>query len=354
MLVGEEALDCFDHMQGDGIRPNAVTYISVLKAYATLRDLEKGKKIHDKVAKQGLLQDHIELGTALLDMYAKCGDLPKAQSVLDSLPSRDVISWNALIAGYAQEGQGEQALICFDRMQHEGIFPDTTTYACILKACASIGAADKGKEIHDAIEKQGLLQSDIMVGNAVVDMYAKCGALSKAQEVLEKLPSRDVVTWNALITGFAQEGQGEQAVCCFEHMEREGIFPDAVTFLCMLNVCSHLGLVEEGYSTFLKMGTKYGVNPNPECFTCIVDLFGRAGHLEKAVQLIHEMPTFDCSANWIALLGACRKWGDVEVGRLAFEQAARESKFHGPACVLMSDIYAAAGMQENAKIIKAN
>ncbi|KAH7437863.1 hypothetical protein KP509_05G093000 [Ceratopteris richardii] len=240
------------------------------------------------------------------------------------------------------DGQGERALDCFKRMKHDGITPNETTYACMLKACASIGACDEGQKIHDKIERQGLLEVDIMVGNALVDMYAKCGKFSKAQEVLHQLPFRDVVSWNALIIGFAQGGLGEQALSCFEKMQSEGISPDAVSFLCILNVCSHLGLVDKGYEYFVNMTTKYGIIPNSECFTCIIDLFGRARHLEKAVQLIQEMPVFDRSANWIALLSASDKWGDIKVGRLAYEQAAQVDKMHGPAVLLMANMYSSA------------
>ncbi|KAH7353028.1 hypothetical protein KP509_19G075900 [Ceratopteris richardii] len=338
----EQALKCFHRMQHEGIRPNAVTYACILKAYAALGALHEGEKIHDVVKNQELLQNNVELGTALVDMYAKCGALSKAKCVFDSLLHRDVVCWNALIVGYTHDGQGEQALDCFKRMKHDGITPNATTYACILKACASIGACDEGQKIHDEIERQGLLEVDIMVGNALVDMYAKCGKLSKAQEVLHQLPFRDVVSWNALITGFAQGGLGEQALSCFEKMQSEGISPDAVSFLCILNVCSHLGLVDKGYEYFVNMTTKYGIIPNSECFTCIIDLFGRAGHLEKAVQLIQEMPVFDRSANWIALLSASHKWGDIKVGRLAYEQAAQVDKMHGPAVLLMANMYSSA------------
>ncbi|KAH7433254.1 hypothetical protein KP509_07G061700 [Ceratopteris richardii] len=281
--LGEQALSCFEKMQSEGISPDAISFLCILNVCSHLGLVEKGKKIHDVVKNQGLLQNNVELGTALVDMYAKCGALSKAKCVFDSLLHRDVVCWNALIIGYMHDGQGERALDCFKGMKHDGITPDATTCACMLKACASICACDEGQKIHDEIERQGLLEVEIMVGNALVDMYAKFGRLSKAQEVLHQLPFRDVASWNALITGFAQGGSGEQALSCFEKMQSEGISPDAVSFLCILNVCSHLGLVDKGYKYFVNMTTKYGIIPNSKCFTCIIDLFGCAGHLEKAV-----------------------------------------------------------------------
>ncbi|KAI5084852.1 hypothetical protein GOP47_0001021 [Adiantum capillus-veneris] len=347
----DQALSCFERMQQEGGLPDAITYACVLKACATLGDLERGKQIHDKIESQGLLQNNGVLATALVDMYAKCGALSAAQTVHNKLCFREVGFWNALAAGFAQEGQGEEVLDCFERMQHEGIPPDAVTYACILKACGILGMIEKGLEIHDKITRQGLLQNNLVLGAALVDMYVKCGALSKAQLVLEELPSRTVVQWSALIAGYAQEGQGKQVLTCFERMQNEGILPNVVTFTCVLNVCSHLGLVEEGHAIFMSMTTKYDVTPNLECYTCMVDLFGRAGHLEKAVQLIQKMPSSDYSAIWLSLLGACQKWGDVNVARWAFEQALHVDKSDGPAYVLMANIYAAAGMLEYAKDI---
>ncbi|KAH7437611.1 hypothetical protein KP509_05G080500 [Ceratopteris richardii] len=281
--------------EGQAEQALKLTYACILKAYTALGALNEGKKIHDVVKNQGLLQNNVELGTALV----KC--------VFDSLLHRDVVCWNALIVGYMHDGQGERALDCFKRMKHDGITPNATTYACMLKACASIGACDEGQKIRDEIERQGLLEVDIM-----------CGKLSKAQEVLHQLPFRD-------------GGLGEQAVSCFEKMQSEGISPDAVSFLCILNVCSHLGLVDKGYEYFVNMTTKYGIIPNSECFTRIIDMFGRAGHLEKAVQLIQEMSVFDRSANRIALLSASHKWGDIKV-----------DKMHGPAILLMANMYSSA------------
>ncbi|KAI5061610.1 hypothetical protein GOP47_0024115 [Adiantum capillus-veneris] len=350
---GEQALTCFEHMQHEGISPDAVTYICILKACATIGEIAKGEEIHDEIRKQGLLQNNMALATALLDMYAKCGALSKAQKLLKKLRFRNVVSWNTLIAGYVQDGQGKQALDCLNLMQREGISPDAVTYLSILKACATIRAIEKGQEIHERIAKDGLLQDSTMLGNALVDMYAKCGALSKAQDVLQKLPSRNVVSWSTLIEGYAQEGQGEQALHCFELMLNEGIRPDAVTFVSLLNVCSHLGLVDMGHALFASMKTKFGVIPNSECYTCMVDLLGRAGRLERALELVQEMPSLQRSAIWLALLDACRVRGDINLGRWAFEQAVQVNKSHGPPYILMGQIYAAAGMQDKARNIEA-
>ncbi|MCO5595894.1 hypothetical protein L7F22_049945 [Adiantum nelumboides] len=174
---GQNALHYFENMQRKVLFPSAVTYACILKACAAIGKIEKGKQIHFDILRLWLLEHHVKLGNALVDMYAKCGVLRQAEIVLENLPSCNVISWNALLLGYVQNGQGQQALHCFEHMQHEGICPDVVTYLCILKACAMIGAIDKGKQIHDEIIPQGLLENDVGLGGALVDMYAKCGAL---------------------------------------------------------------------------------------------------------------------------------------------------------------------------------
>ncbi|KAI5081309.1 hypothetical protein GOP47_0004492 [Adiantum capillus-veneris] len=350
---GQEALECFEEMQQKGFSPDPITYVSILKACGSIGAINKGKQIHEEISRKALLEQNIVLGSALVDFYAKCGAFSQARSVIENLPSCDVFSWSALIAGYAQQGQGEQALQCFKQMQHKGIAPDAVTYLCIVKACAVIGAIDKGKRVHDEISRQRWLEQDMILGNALVDMYAKCGDLSEAKSVLMKLPSRNVVSWNALIAGYVQEGQGEQALNSFNQMQHEGILPDMVTFLCLLSLCSHLGLVEKGQALFDSMERKYGLMPDIDCFTCMVDLLGRAGHIIKAVEVIQKM---HCSANsiiWLCLLSACQKWRDVLVGSWAFQQAVEQDKCNGAAYILMVNIYTAAGMPEEAKTVKA-
>ncbi|KAI5076873.1 hypothetical protein GOP47_0008938 [Adiantum capillus-veneris] len=349
----ERALECFEQMQQEGILPDAVTYICALNACAMMRAAERGRRIHKEIVMQGLLQNNIVLGGALVDMYAKCGAVSEAQHALQKLPWRNVISWNALIAGYVQKGEAEQALNCLEQMQREGICPNAVTYASALRACAIMRTADRGKEIHDEIARQGLLQNNVVLGNVLVDMYAKCSDLSEAQRVFDELPSRDVVSWNTLIAGYAQEGAAQRALNCFEEMQSEGMRPNAATCASVLNVHNHQGLVEEGQALFLNMSVTYGVKPSLECYTCMIDLLGRAGHLDKAVKLIQEMPSSDRMAIWHTLLGLCQNWADVKVGEWAFEQALKLDNRDGSAYVFMGNIYAAAGMEEKAKNIEA-
>ena len=252
-----EAFSCLERMKSEGISPNGVTFICILKSCGGIRDIERGEEIHDDIKKRGMLKNEVVLGTALIDMYAKCGFVEKARDILRELPSRNEISFNILMAGYIQQGQCDEALSCFKWMQSEGISPSISTFICILKACAGTDSMDKGEQIHNEILDSILIERDPRLGTTLVDMYAKCGILSKAQEVLEQLPIQDVVSWNALIAGYSLQGQGYEALNCFESMQIKGISPNEVTFLGVLNACCHSGLSNKAEQILMHMIKKY-------------------------------------------------------------------------------------------------
>jgi pentatricopeptide repeat protein len=226
-------------MQKEGISPNQITFISLLKACGSICAIEKGEQIRGEIASRGFLKTNAVLGNALVDMYAKCGMVEKAHTVLKELPVRDVVSWCTLICGYAQQRKCPQALDCFDQMKSEGLFPDDITFACVLKACGSAGDIENGERIHDEILTSGLLDTNAFLGTALVDMYAKCGSLAKSQAVHEELHCKDVVAWNALIVGYVKQGKGFEALRCFRQMHIEGVNPDSITFDAILKACGH-------------------------------------------------------------------------------------------------------------------
>ncbi|KAH7281932.1 hypothetical protein KP509_35G004200 [Ceratopteris richardii] len=173
---------------------------------------DKGEQIHKEVANRGLLEDDL-LFVVAVDMYAKCGELSKAYEVLQETSSSDVVSWSALISGCAQQGKGEEALKCFEQMQNKGLSPNSVTYSCVLKACGCIGALEKGEQIHQEIAQQGLLEKDIILGNALVNMYGKCGNIMMAEKVFVGLPLRDLVSWNAMLSVYVQHGEVFNVFC---------------------------------------------------------------------------------------------------------------------------------------------
>ncbi|KAI5058787.1 hypothetical protein GOP47_0026957 [Adiantum capillus-veneris] len=317
---GERTLHYYELMKFEGVDPDSVTYSCILKACSSVGAADKGQGIHAEIARKGFLENGTVLGNALLDMYIKCGFLVMAQQVFDELPCRNIVSWNVLIAGYCQYDHNEEAVGCFECMKHEGLSPDAVTFACAFKACGSMGATEKGKEIHVDLARKGFLANDPMVGSALVDMYAKCGALSRAREVFNKLPTLDVVLWTTLIAGYCEHGLGEAALKSFVHMRHAGHSPDVVTFACILKACGSIGATDEGQMHFESISRRYGIMPTVEHHTSMVDLHGRAGRFDEAMALIKKMPSSDQLPAWLAFLGACRKWCNLKLGKMAFEQ----------------------------------
>jgi pentatricopeptide repeat protein len=349
----QEALNCLESMKNEGLSPDAITFISALNLCGSISAIKTGGNIHEEIVCRGSLEKDIVLGTALVDMYAKCGELVKAEKVLEGLSVRNAVVWNALIVGSTQQGRCHEAVNYFEAMRRESFSPDAVTYTCILKACGSIGAIDKGKQIHEEILNRGLIKSDLVLGTAVVDMYAKCGSLTKAQKVLEELPDRDVVAWNVLIAGYALQGEAHEALKCFSRIQTEGITPDEVTFLCVLSACGRMGLVDDARMLFQDMSSKYGISPSVEHHICMIVVFGYGGQFDKAMSVIELMQSSNFPTVWLALLGACRRWGNVELGKLAFDQVIQLDDSNSAAYVLMASLFADVGMQEDAENIEA-
>jgi pentatricopeptide repeat protein len=349
---GEKALSSFEEMQSEGLSPDGIIFSSILKACGSIRAVEKGKKIHREILNTGFLDKDIVLGNALVDFYIKCGMFAKAHDVFHEIPSRNVASWNTIIAAHAQQGQGHEALNCFEKMLSEGQTPDEITILCILKACGSTGALAKGKEIHDKLISRDLLEKHPMLGNALVDMYAKCGDLTPAQEVHEELSVRDLTCWNALITGFSQQGQGREALRSLEQMQSDGLSPNGITCLSVLSACSHNGLVEESQMLFESMRTKYGLTPGVEHHTCMIMALGCAGKFDHAMSVIKAMPSPDCPTVWVALLDACRKWGNLKLGILVFGQVIQLDDGCASAYILIAGMFASTGMLKDAEKVE--
>ena len=333
--LGDQAIKFFRQMDYEGIISDDITYTCILNACATIMSLDIGKEIYARVSKQGLLKENVVLGTALINMYAKCLAFERACKVFDELPERDTVTWSALIAGYVENGLSDQAFECFKRMEDEGVSPDALPYVSTLKACAGIGSLEVGEELHAKVSEQGILKKNIVVATALIDMYAKCGALQRAGKVFDGLPQRDIVSWNVLIAGYAQAGQVDMVFSTFRRMRIECIQPNLVTFLALLNACCHSALLNQGEQLFHEMIVLYNLKPIIEHYTCMVDLFSRAGEFEKAKHyLVDDVSTL------LAFLGACHKLENFDLGRLAFKKIVQLDEKCAAAYVCMANIYA--------------
>lgn len=314
---GEDALKMFVRMRMKGIRPDEITFVCVLKACATIRALEQGRLIHIDALKCDLVSS-VFMGSILVVMYIKCGSILDARRVFDKLAGRNVVSWSSIIEGYAEQGQGEEALELFKNMHKEGVEPNGITFMCSIKACTSIGATDQGRVIHGNVIEDGL-ESDVVIGNTLIDMYAKGGFLKEAVRVFDFLKARSLESWSALIAGYANYGHLRLAKHYFQGMCEQGIEPDLIAFLSLLYACSHAGLLKEAHFHFNCMINIFGIAPTKEHCACMVDMFGRAGLLGDAEVLICTMPFLPDSILWKTLLSSCVRHNDPAASRRAFE-----------------------------------
>jgi pentatricopeptide repeat protein len=229
------------------------------------------------------------------------------------MSTRNVVAWNAMILGHVKCGQGQKALTLFQQMQQEGVQPDAATFVGALNACASVVALEEGQHVHKQIIENGF-QSDISVSSSLIDMYAKCGSIEDAQNVFNGMATRNVVSWTAMLGCYAMHGHGKEALGHFEQMCQEEVEMDQVTFVALLSACSHAGLVDEGWHYFESMGLVHSISATVEHYACMVDLLGRAGHLQEAEDFINTMSFKPSASVWRALLCACRNHGNMEMG----------------------------------------
>eukprot|EP01018_Ginkgo_biloba_P030797 Gb_33210 [translate_table: standard] len=346
-----DALKLLPQMQLAAMKPDSITLVSALLACACIAALQQGKEIHGYIIRCGF-ESGVFVETALIDMYAKCRKVEIARVLFDKMSKKDVVSWNAMIAGYAQNEHANDAWTLFHQMQLAGMKPSSVTMVTVLPACAHLGALQHGKGIHNYIIKYGF-QLDVFVGTALIDMYAKCGILESAHQLFEEMPKRSLVSWNAMIAGYGMHGRGEDALALFSQMQQTGMKPDQVTFIGVLSACSHAGLVSEGWQYFDCMNQDYGIIPTVEHYACIVDLLGRAGHLDEAHNFVKKMPLEPSAGVWGALLGACRIHFNIELGEYVAERLFDLVPENSGYYVLLSNIYAAAGRWDDVAKVRS-
>ncbi|KAH9294704.1 hypothetical protein KI387_038292 [Taxus chinensis] len=334
-------LDLLSKMQQAGVTFNQFTLAIVLSACSAPEDLVKGQQVHAHILKCGFEFD-VALMNALVTMYNKTGSVREAYKLFTDMIIQDAISWSAMIAGLCQYGYSEKALELSCQMHLAGIKMHQMTFASVLRACAKLAALEQGKQFHAQIIRNGI-EPDISVGNAVVTMYAKCASIEDACRVFEKMAKQDIVSWNAMIAGFAHHGHGKKALELFEKMQLAGIKPDHITYVSVLSACSHVGLVEKGHHYFDSMGRDHGIIPREEHYSCMVDLLARAGQFVDAELFINKIPFEPGSLVWRTLLGACRLHVNVELGKSVAECLLNLEPQDTATYVLLSNIYASAG-----------
>lgn len=356
---------------------------SVITACTNLGLVSIGRKVHGIVIVLGNC-DNVALGSALIDMYCNCWSIGEAQSVFvglkerhvshwnsliagcahcglleeargyfDEMPVRNVISWTAMISGYVQCGLPKEGLRLLARLySEEGLVRGNCyTFASALNACSSLAALDIGKQVHGQALKTVVNDGDsyLVLATALVDMYSKSGNLSYARRVFDRVGEKNVVSWTSMITGYASHGYGLEAVEVLEQMLSSGSKPNEVTFVAILNACSHSGLIEQGMQYFNLMREKCGISPRGDHYACLIDMLGRAGRLDDAWTVVGEISKEilegdDGPVILGALLAGCKMHGNVEVGSMVAEEMMNRRKQSSDTYIALSNVYASAEM----------
>ncbi|KAJ7949882.1 Pentatricopeptide repeat-containing protein [Quillaja saponaria] len=331
--LNDRALKLLILMLREGVKPNMFTYSSVLRACDGLSNL---RQLHSSIMKYGLESDTF-VRSALIDIYSKLGELQNALHVFHEMVTGDSVVWNSIIGAFAQHSDGDEALNIYKSMKREGFPTDQSTLTSVLRACTSLSLLELGLQIHVHVLK---FNQDLILNNALLDMYCKCGSLEDANFIFSRMVEKDVISWSIMIAGLAQNGFSLEALNLFKSMKVFGPKPNYITILGVLFACSHAGLVNEGWYYFQSMKKLFGIDPGREHYGCIIDLLGRAGKLDDAVKLIHEMKCEPDAVTWRALLGACRVHRNLDLAIYSAKQILKLDPEDAGTYVLLSNIYA--------------
>ncbi|PON75769.1 Tetratricopeptide-like helical domain containing protein [Parasponia andersonii] len=335
----KSCIKLFRRMKNERIRPSLTTFSSILLACTRSVQLQHGKFVHGYILRNNIDAD-IYVNNSLIDLYFKCGTVIYAKNVFEKMPKVDVVSWNVMISGYVEVGNYFGALGIYDSMKDAGVRPDAITFTSVLPACSQLAALKKGKEIHKSIIDHKL-ENDVVVMGALLDMYAKCGALDEAIDVFQRLPERDLVSWTSMITAYGSHGQALEALKLFAEMQKSNEKPDGVTLLAVLSACSHAGLIGEGFNYFTQMITEFGIKPGVEHYSCLVHILGRAGRLSEAYKILQRNAEIKYDVGLLsALFLACHLYRDFDLGAKVANLLLEKDPDDPSTYIMLSNIYA--------------
>ncbi|XAR57293.1 hypothetical protein NMG60_11025379 [Bertholletia excelsa] len=335
------------------LKPNEYTYPSLFKACVSHSWIDYGRALHAHVLK--FLNSPYDnfVQASLINFYSQCGKWGICRYLFDRISEPDLATWNSLLSAYARNAGlncvngvcsgvsslSMEVLFLFVDMQRSLVRPNEVTMVALLSACADVAALSQGTWAHTYIQKNNL-ELNRFVGANLIDMYAKCGCLSLANQVFDKMPHRDTFCYNAMIRGLAVHGHGHHALDLFKKMRLEGLLPDDVTILAAICACSHVGLVDMGCEIFDSMEEDYGIKPRVQHYGCLIDLLGRAGRFKEAEERVDTMPMKPNAVLWRSLLGAARVHGNLELGKVALRNLIELEPETSGNYVLLSNMYA--------------
>nr|AYM00697.1 pentatricopeptide repeat protein [Salvia miltiorrhiza] len=376
-----EAIACFTRMLLLDIKPNDYTFATLIHSSALLKDLRLGKQIQSHAIKAGF-SSNVFAGSAILDLYVKLssfhdalrafedinepnvfsyaslircytkeGRFDEARACFRSMPERNAVCWNTMISGCSQSGRNEEAVNLLVEMLREGVTPIQSSYPCAIIAAANMGSLGLGRSIHASAVKH-LGQLGLFLANSLISFYAKCGSMEDSLLAFKKTLERSVVSWNALICGYAQNGEGSAAVDAYEKMKVAGVEPNGVTLLGLLLACNHAGLVDEGCNYFKQVRRGDPGLLRAEHYACLMDSLSRGGRFEEAERFLVELPFDPGIGFWKALLGGCRVHSNWELGEVAARRILELDPTDVSSYVMLSNAQSAAGRWEEVREIR--
>ncbi|KAL6899580.1 hypothetical protein ACP4OV_006238 [Aristida adscensionis] len=334
------------HACKTGFHGHDVIRSSLLDGYARNGMMGDAQKLFDS-----LTEPNVVSWTALVSGYARAGKAGNAIVLFEWMPERDVPAWNAVITGCVQNGLFVKALGILGRMVGEGFQPNATTVSCVLSACGHLGMLKIGKVIHGYAWRTSVGFGSSVV-NGLIDMYGKCGNLREARWIFDVVSDRGLTTWNSLINCLALHGQSKRAIIVFNAMIDEGVEPDAATFVGLLNACTHGGFVDEGLKYFELMCHEHCIQPEIEHYGCIVDLLGRAGRFQDAMNIIKDMKVEPDEVIWGSLLNACRIHKQLELAELAIRKLLELDPNNANYVVMLANVYSEGGFWEEVRKVR--
>ncbi|EPS61500.1 hypothetical protein M569_13297 [Genlisea aurea] len=336
-----EALQLFLRMFREGSEMSEYALSSVLCGCASKVLAFECKQLHAFAIKASMELNKF-VGTALVDVYAKCRFVDDAFRMFEFMPEKSDVTWSSMMAGFVQNELYEQALKLFRLERRTCEESNMFVISSVISACAATGALMQGKHVHAVVHKSGF-EVNRYISSSLVDMYAKCGSIEESYIVFSDAGVKNVVVWNIIISGFSRNGRSLEAIILFEKMQQMSCCPNEITYVSLLSACAHMGLAEEGRKYFVMLKKQHGLSANAFHYACMVDVLGRTGKLEEAKDMIEEMPFEATASMWGSILGCCRVFRNVELGEMAAKKLFEIEPENGGNHVLLSNIYAACG-----------
>ncbi|XP_004499531.1 pentatricopeptide repeat-containing protein At5g27110 [Cicer arietinum] len=345
-------IQLFKRMYDEGVKPTLTTLSSIIMACSRSVRLLEGKFVHGYIIRNRIQPD-IFINSSLMDLYFKCRKVESAENIFKLIPKTTAVYWNVMISGYATEGRLFEALNLFSEMRQSYAEPDAITFTSVVAACSQLAALEKGKEIHNLIIEKNLGNNEVVMG-ALLDMYAKCGAVDEAFGVFKCLPERDLVSWTSMITAYGSHGRVYEALKLFAEMLQSNVKPDRVTFLAILSACGHAGLVDDGFYHFNQMINVYGIKPRVEHYSCLIALLGRAGRLHEAYEILQRNPEIRDDVGLLStLFSACRLHRHLDLGVEIAEKLIDKDPDDSSTYIILSNMYASFGRWDEVRMVRS-